>query len=82
MKTYLVLTGLFFLSSVPAEANHASGYSVVVSVPSASNRLGLPQRSLPYVPIHIKRRRHSSLGQHRSNIHKLSGQNYPERKIG
>jgi len=54
MNKYLALIGLFFLSSVPAEANHASGYSVIVSVPSASNRLGLPQRSLPYVPIHIK----------------------------
>src|SRR6266853_6214166 len=54
MNKYLALTGLFFLSSMPAEANYASSNSIVVSVSGASNRLELPQRSLPYVPIHIK----------------------------
>jgi len=50
----ITVTSLFFLSSAPAEANHASSNSVIISVPGAGNRLGLSQRSLPYVPIHIK----------------------------
>ena len=52
-RFFLVLSSLVFLSS-SAEATNPSSTNIISSVPNASNRLGLPQRSLPYVPIHIK----------------------------
>jgi len=50
----LALTGLFFLSSCPAEATNAGGNIVVTDFYNPRTHLRLPIGSLPYVPRAIK----------------------------